>query len=254
VALLQPARSIVVASGETLFREAIRSFLESEPDITLVGEAGDGREAVSQCERTRPDVALLDVEMSSRSGMETTSLIKERVPSTQVLVLSDDEDIEVLLEAVQAGATGFLTKHSALEDLTRTIRAVSRGETSIPRRLVGPLLTLFMTRMHERGEAIRRLATLTQREREVLALIARGSDNTAIAGALVISPRTAKTHVQSLLAKLGVHSRLEAAAFARRNGMVAGDGGNGRPLALQAPERAWTTTDMWPPAAPGSLV
>jgi two-component system NarL family response regulator len=224
---LQPTRTIVLASEETLFREAIRSFLENEPDFTLVAEAEDGLEAASVCERTKPDVALLDVEMSGYGGLDATTLIKERVPSTRVLVMADDENLEVLLEAIRVGATGFLSKDSALEDLSLTIRAVSRGETSIPRRLVGPLLSLFMARMNEQGEAIRRLATLTHREQEILDLVALGRDNRAIARALVISPRTAKTHVQSVLTKLGVHSRLEAAAFARRNGIVAGNGRNG---------------------------
>jgi DNA-binding NarL/FixJ family response regulator len=146
-------------------------------------------------------------------------LILERRPECKVVVLADVEDHELLIEALEAGASGFLTKGSPLSELIDAARRVQRGEVLIPPRLLGPLLGRLIRRRREQDQAYRQMSKLTKREKEILALLSDGADNNAIAQALVISPGTARTHVQNVLTKLGVHSRLEAAAFVIRNGI-----------------------------------
>jgi DNA-binding NarL/FixJ family response regulator len=222
---------IVLAEGQSLFRDAVRSALEAHTDIHVVAEAGDGMTAVAEAERTAPQLVLLDVNLPNRDGIGATRLVKDRIPGCKVLVLAHGEDDLTLLRAVEAGADGFVSKTGPLAELIDAVRAVHRGETVIPRRMLGPLLSRLLHRGREQEEALRLVSQLTRREREVLDLLACGSNNDRIAQALVISPQTARTHVQNLLAKLGVHSRLEAAAFVVRSGIqdeLGGQGGVGR--------------------------
>jgi DNA-binding NarL/FixJ family response regulator len=153
--------------------------------------------------------------------VRATSLIKERLPETRVLVLTGEEDQGTLVEAVEAGANGYLTKECPLAELIAAARAVHRGETLIPGRMLGALLARLIRRRREHEAAARMIGHLTRRERQVLALLADGADNDAIAQTLVISPQTARTHIQNILGKLGVHSRLEAAAFVIQTGIFA---------------------------------
>jgi DNA-binding NarL/FixJ family response regulator len=211
---------ILLADGQSLFREAVKVVLGSEAGLEVVAEAGDGLEAVAEAERTSPNVALVDLNLPNCDGVRATFLITERVPDCRVVVLADDEDESNLVNAVEAGASGFLTKESPLAELIQATRAIHRGETLIPRQMLGPLLRRLILRRREQDEALRRMSRLTRREREVLALLAEGADNDGIAQALVISPQTARTHIQNVLSKLGVHSRLEAAAFVVQNGIL----------------------------------
>lgn len=211
---------ILIADGQALFREAVRVVLESEQDLEVAGEAGDGVEAVSQAERMRPDVALIDAGLSNCDGIRATELITEKIPGCKVLVLAAEADQSVLIDALEAGASGYLTKESPLGELIDAARAVRRGETLIPGPMLGGLLASLIQRRRDHEGARRRMENLTRREREVLALLARGADNDGIAQALVISPQTARTHVQNILGKLEVHSRLEAAAFVTQNGIL----------------------------------
>lgn len=208
---------ILLADGQSLFREAVKVVLGSEAGLEVVAEAGDGLEAVAEAERVRPNVALVDFNLPNCDGVRATFLITERVPDCRVVILADEEDESVLVDAVEAGASGFLTKESPLADLIDATRAIHRGETLIPRQMLGPLLRRLIVRRREQDHALRQMSRLTRREREVLALVAGGADNDAIAQALVISPQTARTHIQNVLSKLGVHSRLEAAAFVVQN-------------------------------------
>ncbi len=211
---------ILLADQQSLFREAIRTGLEGEADLRVVGEARNGPEAVVEAERTAPDVAIVDISLPITDGARTSAHIRERVPQCRVLVLGTNEDYRSLIEVLDAGATGYLTKEAPLADLIGATRAVHRGETLVPPRMLGPLLSALLRRRKERDTAYRRISHLTRREREVLALLSEGADNEGIAKALVISPQTARTHIQNILTKLSVHSRLEAAAFVAQNGIL----------------------------------
>jgi DNA-binding NarL/FixJ family response regulator len=211
---------ILIADDQSLFREAVRVVLSSEDDLEVVGEARDGLQAVADVERLRPDVALLDADLPNCDGIRATRQIVERVAGCRVIVLSSREDERVLVAAMEAGASGYLPKQVPLVDLIGATRAVDRGEALVPPRMLATLLQRLIQRRRERDEALKVLASLTRREREVLALLARGGDNDGIAQELVISPETARTHVQNVLGKLGVHTRLEAAAFVTQNGIL----------------------------------
>jgi DNA-binding NarL/FixJ family response regulator len=210
---------MVLATEQILFREAMRSVVEGVPDLEMVGEAADGSQAVKECERTQPDVLILDGYLRNWDAARTTAMVKDRVPDCRVLILSNSDDQSTLLDALEAGASGYVSKHSELDDLIGALREIHAGQTLIPPRVLGPLLSKMINSKKQREEAILKMVRLTQREREVLAILAEGGDNTIIAARLVISPRTAKTHIQSVLSKLGLHSRLEAAAFVRRYGL-----------------------------------
>jgi two-component system NarL family response regulator len=212
----RPVR-VILADGHALFREAVTSALEGHDQIAVVADVGDGPGAIEKAVQLRPDCAFLDVHLPGIDGIEATRRLKDRLPGCAVIVLSPSEDDALLVAAVEAGASGFLTKDCPLTDLIAAARSVLRGEVVVPPRLLAPLLSGLMRHRKEQDEAMRRLARLTRREREVLALLANGAGNDRIAESLVISPQTARTHVQNLITKLGVHSRLEAAMFAAHN-------------------------------------
>jgi DNA-binding NarL/FixJ family response regulator len=210
---------ILLADEQALFREAVRLALEGEDDFEVVAEARDGFQAVAEAERTSPRVALLDALLPKSDGIQTAWLIRQRVPGCEIVIVSDREDYRVLEQALEAGARGFVTKSAAMSELLNVTRAVHRGETLVPSRMLGDLLGGLMRRRREQDEAFRRVSRLTRREREVLHLLVDGSGTEAIADALVISPQTARTHIQNILGKLGVHSRLEAAALVNESGI-----------------------------------
>ena len=215
----KPAR-ILLADEHSLFREAMRVVLESQSDLLVVGEARDGAQAVAEAEALQPDLAILDISLPNCDGIRATELIRDRVPHCRVVLLAPEEDHNILIDSLEAGASGYLTKGSPLGDLIDAARAVHNGETLIPRRMLGALLVRLIRRRRDDDEASRKMSQLTKREREVLSLLARGADNDTIAQSLVISPQTARTHIQNVLGKLGVHSRLEAAAFVMQNGVL----------------------------------
>jgi DNA-binding NarL/FixJ family response regulator len=211
---------ILLTGHHALLREAIRSALENEPDIVTVAESQPGRMAVEEAERARPDVALLEVVLPRGEGIRAVQEIKERVPESRILLLCDGEHQKVLIEGLEAGASGYVSKESPLSELVEATRAVHRGESVIPPRMLGRLISNLIERRREQGESMSRVSKLSPREREVLRLLAEGADNLAIGDALVISPQTARTHIQNILTKLGVHSRLEAVAYTRRSGLL----------------------------------
>lgn len=211
---------ILLADEQSLFREAVRSALDGEPDFEVVSEARDGLQAVAEAERTQPDVVFLDAELPNCDGIRATELIRERVPASRVIILCGEDDDRVLVDALEAGAHGFLSKGSPLSELTDAARSGFRGEILIPSRMMSGLLARLIWRRREQDQTLRTLSRLTRREQEVLRLLAQGTDNDGIAQSLVISPQTARTHVQNVLGKLGVHSRLEAAAVVTRSGLL----------------------------------
>ncbi|MFB3738224.1 MAG: response regulator [Candidatus Velamenicoccus archaeovorus] len=211
---------VLLADGQSLFRDAVRVVLSSQDDLDVVAEAMDGIQAVAAAEQTLPHVALLDSELPNCDGIRATALIAQRVPGCRVVVLSGQEDERVLIAAMEAGASAYVSKAAPISELIEATRAVFRGEALVPPRMLGALLRQLIHRRRERDEALKRMGQLTRREREVLALLSQGADNEGIAQELVISPETARTHVQNVLGKLGVHSRLEAAAYVIQNGLL----------------------------------
>jgi DNA-binding NarL/FixJ family response regulator len=211
---------ILLAHEQSLFREAVRAVLTSQGDLLVVAEAGDGLQAVEEAQRTLPDIAFLDADLPNCDGLRAAALMRQRVPGCRIVVVAESEDQATLADALEAGAAGFLTKGSPLSELIHAARAIHGGETSIPGQMLGPLLSTLIRRRSDHKDALRTVSRLTPRERAVLAHLVEGAHNDAIAQALVISPETARTHVQNVLGKLGVHSRLEAVAFVTRNGIV----------------------------------
>lgn len=212
---------ILLADAHAMFREAIRVALEPAEHLRVVGEARTVQETVAATAELTPEVVLYDLNLPNDFGSDPVRAITEAGrPSTRVLVLADLPRPDEIVALVEAGAAGYLTKDIPLAELVTAIRSVAKGEAVIPPAILGPLLATLVQRRRVDHDAVRRHASLTKREREVLSLIARGAGNDDIARKLVISPQTARTHVQNILSKLEVHSRLEAAALALRSGLA----------------------------------
>jgi DNA-binding NarL/FixJ family response regulator len=214
------ATTILLASRHALFRQALRVALHGEAKLEVVAEAADGVGAVEEAVRLRPNVILVEAELPRRDGLEVTKILNRSLPVSKVLVLTDRQDVRLLTRALEAGASGCLAKDQPIEHLVRSVLAVAEGRFAIPDPLLAPLIEGFLLSRRQQVDAFRRLSRLTPREREVLRLLADGGDNHSIARSLVISPETARTHVQKVLSKLHVHSRLEAAAFVAANGIA----------------------------------
>ncbi|HYF11626.1 MAG TPA: response regulator transcription factor [Actinomycetota bacterium] len=206
--------AVVLADPQALFRESVRIALSSDATFKVVGEARGPAQAIARIVESSADVAVIDENLTSESDL--VHEICERVPTCRVLVVSAHEDDAVLASAMVSGASGYLSKQAPLVDLVSAMRTIHEGGTVVPPMMLGRLLATFVSRRDARDEAFRRIARLTPRERQVLALIAQGADKYAIASELVISPHTARTHVQSVLSKLDVHSRLEAMSLVVR--------------------------------------
>jgi DNA-binding NarL/FixJ family response regulator len=214
----QGAIGVIVVDDHDLFRTGMASLLGAEPDIEVVGQASGGRAGLRLALELRPDVVLMDLRMSDLSGIDATRGILSKHPAARVVVLtvlSDDQDVEA---AVQAGACGFLAKDTPLDEVVTAVRAAAHGSAWLSPRAAE--VVLGHVRRAEREPTFEpNIEDLTPRELDVLHLIARGMENTEIATALTISPRTAKNHVSSILAKLGVPSRIQAAIYAVRRGL-----------------------------------
>jgi DNA-binding NarL/FixJ family response regulator len=209
--------SVLLADDEPLIRGGLAMMLRAEPDITVVAEAGDGEEAVGAAIRTQPDVAVLDIRMPVVDGVEATARIRATA-GTRVLVLTTFNLDETVYAALRAGAAGFLLKDAAPAELVAAIRAVVAGHGWLAPAVARTLIHEFavLPAPHPIGS----LQVLTNREREVLALIAQGRSNDEIASELVISRGTVKTHVNRLLVKLGVRDRAQAVMLAYELGLV----------------------------------
>ena len=210
---------VLIADDHAVVREGLRAFLAVQDDVEVVGEAVDGEEAVAAVGRLQPDVALVDLLMPNVDGIEAIKRIRASDAPTRVIVLTSFADEDTMLPAIRAGAVGYLLKDVAPQDLVAAIRTVHEGET-----LLHPTVVRELVR-EVAGDGQRPAENpLTQREREVLALIARGRANKAIAFELGVAEKTVKTHVSNILAKLGVTDRTQAALLAVREGLVDADG------------------------------
>jgi DNA-binding NarL/FixJ family response regulator len=208
---------VLVADDHALYRRGLEMVLSAEPDIEIVGEAGDGAEAIARAEELLPDVVLMDIRMPRRSGIEACSTIKEVVPSTKIVILTISDEESDLFQAVRAGANGYLLKDVPGEEIADGIRAVVGGQSLISPSMASALLTEFAA-LSRVSEARPQLPAprLTDRELQVLRLVARGMANRDIAGELFISENTVKNHVRNILEKLQLHSRMEAVVYAVR--------------------------------------
>jgi DNA-binding NarL/FixJ family response regulator len=214
---------VLLVDDQVLLRSGLRVLIESEADMAVVGEAGDGEEAVSLALETRPDVVLMDIRMPRLDGVEATKRIAadDRLNGVRVLILSTFESDEYVFEALRAGAAGFLVKDSEPTDVLSAVRAVASGDAqlspSVMRRLISELVAWPQRRLSTPSQ----LEELTAREREVMALAAYGLTNHEIAERLVVSPATAKTHVTRTMMKLHARDRAQLVALAYQTGLVA---------------------------------
>jgi two-component system NarL family response regulator len=214
----EPVRVLVVDDQE-LFRRGLIMLLGGDIDIEVVGEAADGITATELAITTAPDVILLDVRMPRRTGVEACRAIKEAVPATKIIMLTVSDEEADLYEAVKSGASGYLLKDSSIEEVAQAIRVVNEGQSLISPSMAVKLIDEFKQMSkpeREQGPALR----LTERELEVLRLVAKGLNNREVAKELFISENTVKNHVRNILEKLQLHSRMEAVMYAMREKLL----------------------------------
>ena len=214
--------TVLLADDQALIRSGIRSLLEAEDDIEVVAEAADGRQAVTLAVEHRPDIALMDIQMPVLDGLEATRQIvaDERLGSVRVVILTNFGLDEYIFRALRAGAAGFLLKDTQPAELIQGLHVVMRGDAMMSPAVTRRLISEFVARPPDAAAAAG-METLTNREREVVALAAHGLSNDEIAGALVLSPATAKTHVSRAMIKLGARDRAQLVVFAYQAGLVA---------------------------------
>jgi DNA-binding NarL/FixJ family response regulator len=213
---------VVLADDQALIREGFRSILERSEDIVVVGEAVDGEAAVRVARQLHPDVVVMDIRMPGVDGIEATARITgdEATAGTRVLIVTTYEVDENLFAAVQAGASGFLVKDLEPDELRRAVRVVAGGDALLAPRVTRALIGQFASRPRRDAALARQLAELTEREREVVALVGSGLSNDEIGRALTISPTTAKTHVSRASIKVGARDRAQLVVFAYEAGLV----------------------------------
>ncbi|HYV80795.1 MAG TPA: response regulator transcription factor [Streptosporangiaceae bacterium] len=216
---------VLVVDDHALFRRGLEMVLTEEPDIELVGEASDGAEAVEKAGEALPDVVLMDIRMPKSSGIEACRAMKEVSPSAKIVMLTISDEEEDLFEAIRAGASGYLLKDIPYDEVADVVRAVHGGQSLINPSMAAKLLTEFAALAKHDGDGEERTQQvpppkLTDREMEVLRLVARGMNNRDIAKELFISENTVKNHVRNILEKLQIHSRMEAVMIAVREKLI----------------------------------
>jgi len=213
---------VLVVDDEALLRTAFSSLIDAEDDLEVVGEAADGRQAVGMAARLGPDVVVMDIRMPVMDGIEATRQITagQGAGVPRVLILTTFDLDEYVFEALRAGASGFALKSRPLEELLAAIRTVAAGEALLAPSVTRRLIAHFAHRAPAPARAAPSLAELTEREREVLALVARGLSNAELAGTLRVSLPTAKTHVSRILTKLGARDRTQLVILAYESGIV----------------------------------
>jgi len=212
---------VLIVDDHALFRRGLQMVLKQEDDIEVVGEAGDGHEAVEKATELMPDVVLMDVRMPRRSGIEATEQIKDLLPHVKILMLTISDEEADLYDAIKAGASGYLLKEISIDEVADAIRSVWAGQSRISPSMASKLLTEFAA-ISKRAEERQQLPAprLTEREMEVLKLVAQGMNNRDIAKELFISENTVKNHIRNILEKLHLHSRMEAVVYAVREKLL----------------------------------
>ncbi len=214
---------VVVVDDHTLLREGLCRILNMEEDISVIGEAENGHEAIEKACKLKPDIILMDINMPDMNGIDATRKIKENFPNIKIVGLTLHDDDQYVFEMVRAGANGYVLKDVESQELIETIRKVNKGESMMTARITSKLLEEFnrlSSRKNERDKRDELLPQLTQREKEILCLIARGMSNRQIAAELYISEKTVKNHISSLFRKVDVSDRTQAALLAIKIGLV----------------------------------
>jgi DNA-binding NarL/FixJ family response regulator len=216
-----PMTTLLIADDQALVRVGLRKILENEPQTTVVGEAGNGQDAVAAARRLRPDVVLMDIRMPVLDGIEATRRIVRAQPSTRVLILTTFGLDDYVYDALRAGASGFMLKDAPPEEIAAAVRIVASGDALLAPAVTRAVIEEF-TRIPVRAQPAvpPAVGELTPREREVLDLLIRGLSNPEICRELVISEATAKTHVAKILQKLGVRDRVQAVIYAYETGLI----------------------------------
>jgi DNA-binding NarL/FixJ family response regulator len=212
---------VLIVDDHALFRRGLQMVLRAEADIEVVGEAADGQEAVAKAQESMPDVILMDVRMPKRSGIEATRQIKDLLPHARILMLTISDEEADLYDAIKAGAAGYLLKEISIDEVADAIRSVWAGQSRISPSMAAKLLTEFAA-MSKRADERQTFPAprLTDREMQVLKLVAKGLNNRDIAKELFISENTVKNHIRNILEKLHLHSRMEAVVYAVREKLL----------------------------------
>jgi DNA-binding NarL/FixJ family response regulator len=224
VAVAPEAISVLIADDQRLVRAGFRVILRDEPDMTVVGEAADGQEAIELTRRLAPTVVLMDIRMPNMDGLAAARVILAGTASRVLMLTTFDSD-EYVYAALRAGASGFLLKDAPSEQLVAAVRSVAGGDALIDPSITRRLIQQFVHATRPRSEQPQQLLALTPREREVLRLVAKGLSNAEIASDLVVEESTIKTHVARILMKLDLRDRVQAVVFAYECGFVVPDSG-----------------------------
>lgn len=220
---------LLIVDDHILFRQGLIRLLRDHPELEVVGEAADGGEAVAEARRLQPDVVLMDLRMPTCDGIEAVRAIRRDLPQVQVVILTVSDKDDDLRAALSAGAQGYILKSTDFDDLIRSLMLVAQGEATLDRAMTTKLINQLRDLGAQPPSPPRPAADLTDREREILGLLARGATNREIAEALVISENTVRTHLRHILEKLNVQNRVQAAAYALRLGLGEASGSEATP-------------------------
>lgn len=210
---------ILLADDHTILRAGLRMMLNAQPDFEVVGEAQDGRQAMQEAQKLQPDVILMDITMPDMNGIEATRQIKKLLPETKILILTMHEHDEYVFQALRAGASGYMLKEAADTDLISALRVIQNGQFYLSPTAQSVMVGDYLQRVRT-GEEKDSYSSLTEREREILKLVAEGYTNNQIAERLIISPKTVDTHRTHVMDKLNLHSRAELVKYAMRRGLL----------------------------------
>ena len=216
---------ILLVDDHVLFRKGIATILNSQPDITIVGEANDGIEAFEMAQKTRPDLILLDVNMPHRDGIETVKILKKEMPQVQIVMLTVSDDDNDLFQAIKYGAKGYLLKNLEPQELFKMVNGIRHSEAPISGAMASKILREFRQPEHNKDKDSSEVSKLSPREIEVLEQVVNGASNKEIAEMLHITENTVKIHLRNILEKLHVQNRIQAAVHAVREGLVVHDSG-----------------------------